>query len=293
MGSSPVSTLGIIAAGGGLPVQVAAAAVAAGRPVFVLGLEGMVDADLTAFAHALVKPGQVGKMQRIAKDQNIKDVVLIGSIDKRPDLAGLGLDLGAIGLVPRIAKALAAGGDDMVLRSLIELFEDQGVRVVGAHEVAPALTASPGHVAGPAVTGELERDGRLAMEAALAIGRLDIGQGAVAVGGRVVALEAAEGTDAMLARVEHLREIGRIRWRDRAGVLAKRAKPQQDLRVDLPTIGPMTVDAVAAAGLRGIVIEAGRVLLADRETLVERAAATATSVMAVEFQPGAPGAGEA
>jgi DUF1009 family protein len=117
-------------------------------------------------------------------------------------------------------------------------------------------------------------DARLALDAAAAIGALDIGQGAVAINGRVVALEAAEGTDAMLERVGQLRQSGRLRWQGRAGVFAKRAKPQQDIRVDMPVIGPATLEGVERAGLAGIVVEAGRVIIAERTAtiaLAERA----------------------
>jgi DUF1009 family protein len=122
------------------------------------------------------------------------------------------------------------------------------------------------------------RDAGQAMEAARAIGLLDIGQAAVAVGHRVVALEAAEGTDAMLGRIADMRAEGRLRWSGRRGVLVKRAKPQQDLRVDMPAIGPKTVEAVVRASLAGIVIEAGRVMIAERADTVAIAERTGTFI---------------
>jgi len=285
--SETARPLGIVAAAGNLPTQVASAALAAGREVFVFGLEGIVDADLTPYPHAILKLGQFGRVRRIAQERNIRDMVLIGAIHKRPDISSLGIDLGTLPLVPKIMKSLAAGGDDAVLRGLIGLFEDAGFNVLGAHEVDSSLTAVAGQVAGPAIR-ELGDDAALALKAASGIGALDIGQCAVAVDGRIIAVEAAEGTDAMIARVKHLRDIGRVRWRGRAGVLSKRSKPQQDLRVDMPTIGPGTVEAVADAGLAGIVIEAGRVLIAERATTVQRARETATFIYAAGERNGAP-----
>ncbi|MHA1547367.1 MAG: LpxI family protein, partial [Alphaproteobacteria bacterium] len=235
----------------------------------------------------VVKIGHIGRIRRIAEERNVRDIVLIGAIDKRPDVATLGIDLGAVRHLPKIMKSLASGGDDAVLRSLVALFEDEGFRVVGAHEVDPSLTAVPGPVAGPSAQ-VLDADATLALSAVAALGALDIGQGAVAVNGRIVAVEAAEGTDAMIARVGQLREMGRVRWQGRAGVLVKRPKPQQDLRIDMPAIGPQTVDAVAKAGLAGIVVEAGCVLIADRAATLQRAEQTNTYIFAAEGPNGAP-----
>ena len=148
-------------------------------------------------------------------------------------------------------------GDNDLLSGLVGMFNERGYKVVGAHEVAPELVASPGQIGAHAPDKGANRDARRAMKAARVIGKLDAGQAAVVVNGLIVALEADEGTDGLLERVGKLRETGRVRWKGRAGVLAKCAKPQQDLRVDLPTIGVRTVRAAAAAGLAGIVVETG------------------------------------
>jgi DUF1009 family protein len=169
-----------------------------------------------------------------------------------------------------------------VLTGLVKLFEDYGYQVVGAHEVAPDLVATAGLFAGPRVSSGAHEDARIAMAAARAVGRLDVGQGTVTVGGRVIAVEGAEGTDAMLRRVAELRQSGRVRWSGRSGVLAKCPKPQQDLRVDMPTVGPRTVEEVAAAALAGIVIEAGRVMIAEQDETRALAEQTGTFILAVE-----------
>jgi DUF1009 family protein len=269
----------ILAAGGGVPFEVASAAVAAGRRVLVIGLEGEADERLTAFPSATVKWGQIGKVEALIEAHGGREIVLIGAVDRRPDFSNIGVDLGALRYLPRIIKGMI-GGDDTVLGNLVKGLEERGFRVVGAHEVAPSLVAGEGRVAGPEIGSADRADALLAMTAARAIGALDIGQAVVAVGARVIALEAAEGTDAMLERVAALRVNGRAKWSGRAGVLAKRSKPQQDLRVDMPAIGPRTVEAVVRAGLAGIAIEAGRVMIAERARTAELAGRTGTFIVA-------------
>ncbi len=146
-----------------------------------------------------------------------------------------------------------------------------GFKVVGAHEIAPELVATKGPLGRHAPDKVARRDIGRAMRAARAIGVIDAGQAAVAINGRIVAMEAAEGTDSMIERVGALRKAGRLKWNGRTGVLAKCAKPQQDLRVDMPTIGPKTVRAAAEAGLAGIAVEAGRVMIVDRRDVIELA----------------------
>jgi DUF1009 family protein len=267
----------IFAAGGAVPFEVAAAATAAGRKVLVLALEGESDERLKAFPSATVKWGQIGRVESLIKAHGGREIVLIGAVTRRPDFSSIGVDLGALRYLPRLIKGMF-GGDDTVLGNLVKGLEERGYRVVGAHEVAPDIVARPGHVAGPRMSNAALADARFALEAARAIGALDIGQAAVAVGGRVIALEAAEGTDVMLERIVGIRESGRARWSGRQGVLGKCAKPQQDLRVDMPAIGPKTVDLVVRAGLAGIVIEAGHVMIAERADAVAAAERTGTFI---------------
>jgi DUF1009 family protein len=271
----------ILAAGGAVPYEVASAATAAGRRLLVIALEGEFDPRLKAFPLATAKWGQIGRVLSLIEEHGGRDIVLIGAVHRRPDFSSMGVDFGTLRLMPRILKSLV-GGDDTVLGNVVKLIEERGARVIGAHEVAPDLVARPGHVAGPRVSESALADARLALDAAKAIGALDIGQAAVAVGLRVVALEAAEGTDAMLDRVEALHAKGRVKWSGRAGVLAKRSKPQQDLRVDMPAIGPRTVEAVARVGLAGIALEPGRVMIAERAETMALAERTGTFIFADE-----------
>jgi hypothetical protein len=272
--------LAILAAGGAVPLQVAEAATAAGRRVLVIGLEGEADERLKTFPYAPIKWGQLARIDDLAKAHGARDIVLVGSVSRRPDFRSLGVELGTLRLLPMILKAMV-GGDDTVLGNFVKALEERGYRVVGAHEVAPQLVAGEeGHVAGPRPAAAAMEDARVALEAARAIGERDIGQAAVAVNGLVVAVEAAEGTDAMLERVAALHDGGRVTWPGRAGVLAKCAKPQQDLRVDMPTVGPRTVAGVVKAGLAGIVIEAGKVMIAERSETVKAAKESGTFILA-------------
>jgi DUF1009 family protein len=272
----------IIAAGGTLPVHVAEAATAARRPVYIVGIAGEADAGIAAFPHVSLKWGQLGRLQRLAAEIGARDVVMVGTVTKRPDFRSLSVDPATLKLIPRILKSVV-GGDDTVLGHVVRLFEEWGLRVVGPHEVATDLVAQPGPVAGPAPRPADLDDATVALEAAWAIGRLDAGQAAIAVDQRVVALEAAEGTDAIIRRVGELKASERFKWPGRRGVLAKCAKPTQDLRVDMPTIGPRTVKLVAEAGLAGIALEAGRVMIADRAATVAAAAELRTFIYAARL----------
>jgi DUF1009 family protein len=253
-----------------VPIHVAEAAVAQGRPVLVIGIDGEADRGIERFPHVWLSWGQIGKLQKLLEGHGGRDMVLIGSIRSRPDFKKLKLDFGAIKSLPEIL-AIIVGGDSDVLSATVKFFERRGFRIVGAHEVARDLVAPHGSIGRHSPGEHGQRDAAIAMRAARAIGAIDAGQAAVAVNGRVVALEAAEGTDAVLARVGELRAARRLRWEGRAGVLAKCVKPRQDLRVDMPTIGPKTVEAVIAAGLAGIAVEVGRVMIIDREQVVKAA----------------------
>lgn len=260
----------ILAAGGSLPLDIAVAASEAGRDVFIIGLEGEATPAIKEFPHAIAKWGQIGHVEALIHKHGAREVVISGTVARRPDFGSMAVDFGTLRYLPRLIKGML-GGDETVLSNFARFAEERGYRIVGAHEVAPQLVAKAGLIAGKMPSAAVMEDARIALDAARAIGRLDIGQGAVAVNTRVIALEAAEGTDLMLRRVAELRENGRARWSGKAGVLAKRSKPQQDLRLDMPAIGPLTVEGVARAGLAGIVVEAGKVIIASRAEMVRTA----------------------
>jgi hypothetical protein len=260
----------VLAGGGALPSIVAAAATRNGRPVLVIAIRGEADHGITAFPHRWVDWGDVGGLLSALRAHRARELIMVGRIGVRPNYEELELD--RVGRFARRAiTRIFRGGDNSVLSGAVRLFESRGFRIIGAHEVARELVASAGWMTRTQGIAADIGDGDQAFSAAKAIGAMDIGQAAVAIDGRIVALEGAEGTDGMLERVASLRRSGKVTDRRRSGVLAKCAKPHQDLRVDMPTIGPETVAAAAAAGLAGIVIEAGRVMIAERETTIRRA----------------------
>jgi hypothetical protein len=262
--------LGIAAGSGPLPAMLAAAAQAAGREVFVVGIEGAAEKEIERFPHAWVRLGAMGEFLHLLKENCCEDIVLIGGV-KRPSLASIFPDKTGRSLMPRVARWLMQG-DDGLLRGLADYFEkEHGFRVIGAHEVAGSLLAPEGVLTKVAPSPEQEADIDMAARAARAIGALDIGQGAVACRGIVLALEAAEGTDRMLERVASLPPELRGGEGARAGVLVKLSKPGQEKRVDLPTVGVKTVENAAAAGLAGIAVEAGGALIVDGEAVARAA----------------------
>jgi DUF1009 family protein len=256
--------LAIIAGGGSLPLTIADAAAARGREVHIVGIRA-----ISRFSHTWLKWGEVGKLFATLEGQDCRDLVIIGAVT-RPDLANIRFDFGAVKSLPFLLS-LGMGGDDHVLSSVVRFLEGKGYRVHGAGDVAPELLASEGALGTRMPSAEDVADIEVAFRVVAALGRLDVGQSAVVVKGRVLAVEAAEGTDAMLARCAELRRTGSNHRRTLAGVLAKAPKPGQEERVDMPTIGPDTVIKAAEAGLAGIAVAVGKVLIADRAATIEAA----------------------
>jgi DUF1009 family protein len=261
--------LGIIAGGGLLPCVIAEAAAARGLDLHIVGIRGEARDEIERYPHTWIKWGEVGKLFAALDDKGCRDLVIIGGVT-RPDLANVKLDFGAIRNLPFIVS-LGIGGDDHVLSKVVRFLEAKGYRVHGADDVAPELLAGEGTLGDKAPSGEDRADIATGFRVVRALGRLDIGQAAVVAKGHVLAVEAAEGTDAMLARCADLRKIGRLKERARSGVLVKAPKPGQEERVDLPTIGPETVRKAASAGLAGIAVAAGHVLVAERATTLAAA----------------------
>jgi UDP-2,3-diacylglucosamine hydrolase len=261
--------LGLIAGGGALPVELAQHCEQAGRPFFVVRLKGFADARLTEHPGADIGIAELGKCFKALKRAGVQAVSLAGNV-ARPDFRSLMPDLRGMMALPAVIGA-ARKGDDALLRALVAEFEKEGFVVEGAHEVMGDLTLPVGLLGAVAPAEAQYEDIRRAVAIAREIGRLDIGQGAVVCNGLVLAVEAQEGTDAMLRRVGDLPEAIRGRAGAPCGVLAKTPKPIQETRVDLPTIGLGTVQRAARAGLAGIVGEAGRLLVLDREEVIRTA----------------------
>jgi hypothetical protein len=272
--------LGLIAGGGNLPVEIAEHCERSGRPLFVIRLKGFAGAGLEPFAGAEVGLAELGKCIKLLKRAGCETICLAGNV-ARPDFASLVPDLRGLAALPSAISA-ARKGDDALLRMLVGEFEKEGFHVEGAHEVMDDLTLPEGALGQVAPTPQHAADIAHALDVARAIGRIDAGQAAVVCHGLVLALEAAEGTDSLLARVADLPQALRGSPEAPAGVLAKAPKPIQETRVDLPTIGPATVEAVAHAGLAGIVGEAGKLLVLEREAVIELADELGIFILGVE-----------
>ncbi len=274
--TEPPRTLGILAGGGPLPAQVARAGMAAGRRVFLIGLEGFANPDLLApFPHEMARLAAAGSILAALRREGVQDLVLVGPV-RRPSMFDLRPDAEGVRLMGRVGRA-AFGGDDGLLAAVVRVLGEEGFRVIGAHEVLTQAVGPRGLLTRTAPDAQAQSDIERGVAVAQALGRVDVGQGCVVQMGIVLAAEAIEGTDAMLARSKALARPGP------GGVLVKLVKPGQDRRADLPTIGPGTVAACAAAGLRGIAFEAGGTLLTDRDAMV--AAADAAGVFLVGIDP--------
>ncbi|MBO9709389.1 MAG: UDP-2,3-diacylglucosamine diphosphatase LpxI [Caulobacter sp.] len=258
--------LGLIAGGGSLPVELAAHCDAAGRPFFVVRLKGFAEEPLEGYPGIEAGLGEFGKVFKALRGEGCEAVCFAGVVD-RPDFGAIKPDLRGLTVIPGLVSA-ARRGDDALLRRLLDEFAKEGFAIEGAHEVRGEMTLPRGVLGRHSPTDYHRADMDRALTVARAIGELDVGQGAVVCEGLVLAVEAQEGTDAMLRRVAELPQTIRGNAEHPRGVLAKAPKPIQETRVDLPTIGVATVQRAARAGLAGIVGEAGRLLVVDREQVI-------------------------
>ncbi|MGN6573752.1 MAG: LpxI family protein [Pseudolabrys sp.] len=260
--------LALVCGGGSLPLAVADHVARHGRRVLLFPVRGAAKPeDYAGREHTWLHLGQFGTLARIARPVGCREIVLIGSLT-RPSLWSIRPDLLTLKILPRIARAFL-GGDNHLLSNIAKLVEEQGFTLRGAHEVAPEILAPSGSLGRLMPGGDDLANLALGLDYLAASGRFDIGQAAVVAGRHIVAVEAAEGTDGMLARVAKLRALGRVRAP--GGVLVKAPKPHQDRRFDLPSIGPATVEAAAKAGLNGIVVIAGETVVAEPDALREAA----------------------
>ena len=263
------SVLGVIAGAGDMPRAIAESARDAGRKVFVLALRGSSDAWVSEFSHEWVALGEAGKAFNAMHSAGVSELLLAGKVE-RPKFSDIKLDGKAVMLAPRVMAA-ALKGDDALLRSVVDMLEREGFRVISSAEAAPGLIAAIGLLGRLVPTPENESDISLAFKVVRALGQFDVGQAAVVCAGLTLAVEAAEGTDAMIARITDLPEHIRGTRAKRRGVLVKAPKPVQDRKTDLPVVGVQTVTNAAAAGLAGIALEAGGALIVDKRAVREEA----------------------
>jgi DUF1009 family protein len=261
------SPLAVICGGGSLPLAVADHVAARGRRVVLFPLHGAAAAN--GFAerprHWLYM-GQVGKFLKLARAEGCRDLVFIGSL-VRPSVWTVRPDWRILIALPRVFAAYR-GGDDHLLSSIGRWIEEYGFHLLGAHEVAPEILLPPGLLGRVTISDSARANIALGLDYLRTAGAFDIGQAVVVADKHIVAVEAAEGTDAMLTRVAEMRANGRLRAGLGKGVLVKAVKPRQDRRFDLPSIGPRTVEGAARAGLAGIAMTAGEAIVAEPEQLV-------------------------
>jgi DUF1009 family protein len=271
--------LGIVCGAGSFPIAVAEAVERTGRPVVLLALQGFADPAVERFTHEWTHFGAFGRLVSLARKHHLRDMVAIGSVF-RPHLKDFRLDWTTLRILPRLAR-LYRGGDDHLLSGVAEIVGEFGFRLLSIAEIAPELLVPAGVLGRHKPSPEDEIDIAFGMDLLRALGPFDVGQAAAVAGRRVLAVEAAEGTMVMLARLAELRKGGRLQLPKRAGVMVKAPKPSQDRRIDLPAIGAETVEQAAAAGLSGIAVEAGGTIVPDIAALVRAADAAGLFVTGV------------
>jgi DUF1009 family protein len=264
------SPIGLIAAGGVMPFAVADSLTARGINPVLFALRGACDpVRVERFRHHWISIGQLGKATRLFRAENCRDLVFIGTL-VRPALSEVRLDWGTLRVIGRVWAAFR-GGDDHLLSGIGRILEQDGFRMVGIKDVAPDLLMPEGCLTLKAPDEKAAADIARGRELLRALSPFDIGQATVVIDGHVVGVEDIEGTDGLLARVARLRAEGRIRARTARGVLVKAPKSGQDLRFDLPTMGPRTVEGAAAAKLAGIAIVAGNTIVVEPQAVIEAA----------------------
>ncbi|HLH86817.1 MAG TPA: UDP-2,3-diacylglucosamine diphosphatase LpxI [Xanthobacteraceae bacterium] len=267
--AAETTPLGIVAGGGSLPLAIADIVSRRGRPVVMFALRGWAEPAVERLPHHWIAVAQFGRLFRLAHQAGCRDMVMIGSLS-RPPISQMRIDWTTLRLLPRVLRAFR-GGDNRLLSGVGAFFEEHGFRLFGAHEVAPEIL-SPAGVLGRHSPAERERaDIERALALLAALGPHDVGQAVAIADGHVLAIEAAEGTDRMLERVATLRREKRVHSSTGVGVLVKAPKPGQDHRFDLPSIGPQTVERVAAAGLAGVAVLAGATIIAQADQVVRLA----------------------
>ena len=265
-----VGPVAIICGGGSIPFAVADAIVRQGRRPVLFPFRGWADAKaVERYPHYWSYIGQFGRFLRIARREGCRDVIFIGSL-VRPAIWEIRLDWKTLRLLPWIIRQFY-GGDDHLLSGMARLFEEHGFRLLAAQDVAPEILMPEGLLAGKTPSERDQADIAHGLALIEAIGGFDVGQAVVVANKHVLGVEAAEGTDQLLARMAELRRSRRIRSPEGTGVLVKAPKPAQDRRFDLPSIGPATVEAAATAGLAGIAVLAGGTIVAEPARMVSSA----------------------
>ena len=264
-----MNAIGLIAGSGRFPVLFAQAARRQGLAVHAVGHQLEAEPTLSLHVDTLewVKVGQVDGILAALRRHGVSQAVMAGGIGRIRSFTQARPDLGAL----RIAASLRSMRDDELLRGVADYFERHGVRIVAPTDFVPEVLAGTGLLAGPALSDAQTKDAEVGAEVAEALGRVDVGQTVLVKDGAVLAVEAVEGTD------EAIRRGGR--FGGKSAVVVKRSKPGQDLRFDLPAVGPQTLEVMREVGASVLVVEAGRTVLLDRESLFKWAERLRISVV--------------
>jgi DUF1009 family protein len=262
-------SVGIIAGSGAFPLEIASSLTRAGTPVFIVGLRGFAERGIKAYPHMfadMLDPYAIlGSLKRLG----IGKIILAGGVS-RPGPMAL-LSIYTFFRNREELRKIVTGGDDRILRGVIRLFEEADFQVLGVDEAAPDLLATIGPIGRIIPDANVTTDIDLGLDCLATIGRFDIGQGVVVAGTRILAIEGPEGTDAMLKRVADMQKNRRVSFEKPQAILIKASKPGQDRRVDLPAIGPRTIQLAKQAGLIGIAVAAQEVILVERDRLLAMA----------------------
>ncbi len=273
--------LGILAGGGQLPLEVARSIAARDRPVHIVAIEGEADPAIATFSHTWVNWGGIGAMVQSLRDADCAEMVIVGSV-RRPNLSRIRPDLGFFFALPELI-GLLKGGDDSVLRRVVHMFERRGLVVRGVRDVAPELVATEDLVTNERIGQPEDAAIRLGAHALAEMAPFDLGQAVVAGPTAILDIEGAEGTDAMLQR---LVDTGAVSGDRAQAVLIKTPKAGQEIRVDMPTIGPTTIALARQAGLAGVAVARRAVLIADKAKTVDEARTAGLFLISRDFNTG-------
>jgi DUF1009 family protein len=265
------STLAIVAGNGVYPQAMARSARRAGvERIVVAAFHNETQPELGPLVDSIewLRVGQLGKLLKILQNSGARHAVMSGQIHPK-NLFDLRPDLKAVLLLGRLRERNA----ESIFGAIAEEMAKVGVELLPATTFMEEYLAPQGLVAGPALSRREQEDVEFGFRIAKQTSRLDIGQTVVVKGGTVLAVEAFEGTNAAMKRGG---ELGR-----KDAVMVKVSKPRQDLRFDVPVIGPLTLEAAAEARIRVLGVEAGQTLLLDRDTLLAQAAAQRISIFGV------------
>lgn len=265
--------IGILAGTGTVPGEVAEEIVARGGRVHIIRIDASrrdQAGSRAGFEAPAFAWGQIGGILGSLRRAGCREVLFVGSVS-RPDLGKLRPDAGLLWHLPELMSLIVAGGDDGLIRKGIRFIENRGFKVVGLADVAPGLLVPSGPIGIEEPDAAGMADILFGSAVVRSLGRHDIGQAVIVSNGTIEAIEGAEGTDRMLDRVARCRVEAKLPLAGPRGVLVKRPKPGQEMRIDTPAIGPSTVERAKAAGLAGIAVLAGATLAAERAELVRRA----------------------